>query len=477
MLLATDPSERDATAVLEETRPFRRHPQDQASFEATVRGTIPDWLRGDLVRTCPAVFARGNKWRAAHWFDGLGMLYAFRIDGKGVAYRQRMLESEYAREAERDIPALASFATPMKRHVLRRMTQPAPGTSDNANVHIVPMSGELVAMTETPRPLAIDPQTLAVRGPVSFEDDGLGGAAMLAHPQLDPQGGHIVNLATQLGPTCVLTLYDQPRDRYRRTPFASWKTRRLPYVHSFGLTARHAVIIDHPLRVGVLSLLFSDRGFIDHFAWEPETGTRLHVLGRDGTTREHETDAFFTFHVVNTFERGDDLVLDVVAYETPALIDALRTERLAKMGLPPFGHLERIVMTKGKPRATRERLAACHFEFPQIHYRAHGGRDYRYAWGAGIEGGVSQLLCIDTHRGETRTMRGEQCVFGEPIFVRRPDGEDERDGVLLAVASGSPDAKEARAAMVVVDARTMEEIARAEIAADIPLGFHGSFVR
>ena len=34
-----------------------------------LRGVVPSWLRGDLVRTAPALFGQ-NGWRADHWFDG-----------------------------------------------------------------------------------------------------------------------------------------------------------------------------------------------------------------------------------------------------------------------------------------------------------------------------------------------------------------------------------------------------------------------
>ena len=67
------------TRSIEALSPFRRSLEFQTGIPATIRGTIPDWLRGEVVRTCPAVFATKG-WRAQHWFDGLCMaVYSFPV--------------------------------------------------------------------------------------------------------------------------------------------------------------------------------------------------------------------------------------------------------------------------------------------------------------------------------------------------------------------------------------------------------------
>ena len=92
---------------IETLAPFRRSRAYPGALRAQVDGTIPDWLRGEVVRTCPAVFDTSG-WHAQHWFDGLGMLYAFRIGNAGVAFRSRLLDSEAARDAWQDLPATAA---------------------------------------------------------------------------------------------------------------------------------------------------------------------------------------------------------------------------------------------------------------------------------------------------------------------------------------------------------------------------------
>ena len=58
----------------------------------------------------------------------------------------------------------------------------------------------------------------------------------------------------------------------------------------------------------------------------------------------------------------------------------------------------------------------------------------------------------------------------EPIFVPRPGGTAEDDGVILSVVL---DEEHKRSALVVLDAMEMREIARAEMKDVFPIGFHG----
>ena len=54
--------------------------------------------------------------------------------------------------------------------------------------------------------------------------------------------------------------------------------------------------------------------------------------------------------------------------------------------------------------------------------------------------------------------------------MREPGVEDEDGGVILSVVL---DAVAERSFLLVLDARTMEELARAEAPHHIPFGFHG----
>jgi carotenoid cleavage dioxygenase-like enzyme len=75
--------------------------------------------------------------------------------------------------------------------------------------------------------------------------------------------------------------------------------------------------------------------------------------------------------------------------------------------------------------------------------------------------------------GESWIWKEEDCRPGEPIFIADPEGQDEDDGVLLSVVL---DERKAESFLIVLNAKTMQEIARAQVHSVIPFGFHGAFM-
>ena len=161
---------------------------------ARIQGAFPEWLRGRLVRTAPAIFEQ-NGWSARHWFDALGMLYSFEIEGVSrVSWMQRLMNTEFARAASKGRAPYGTFDSGNGRSLLRRLVQPVPIMTDNANVNIVPMGRQWVAMTETPRQLIIDPETLETQGEVSYQDALPRRLAPTAHPLYDAARKQVVNV-------------------------------------------------------------------------------------------------------------------------------------------------------------------------------------------------------------------------------------------------------------------------------------------
>jgi len=466
-----------AKRSIESLSPFRRSTPQHRAIPAKIQGQIPDWLRGEVVRTCPAIFD-DKEWRAQHWFDGLGMIYAFRINGSAVDFRSRLLDSEMARDAQRGRANLGSFGTPTVRPLWTRLFRPVARVSDNTNVNIVKMGQELVAMTEGDRQNVIDDETLAALRPVAYAKDALRGAVMTAHPHFDFERGKVLNVATTFGVSGVVSVYEHAPAARQRHIVGSWRTKRVPYVHTFGLSREKAILVAHPFTVSPVKMLWSPKGYIDHFDWRPEDGTRLVVIDRaSGEVREHVTDAFFAFHTVNAFERGDTTVLDLLTYPTADIVFSLRVERMS-VQLPDLRpSLVRLSMQRGAARATVEKLSDVGFEFPTINYRLVSGRPYRFAYGAADGPGAggayaSAIVKVDLANGGSTAFSDDSHIFGEPLFVGRPQANAEDDGVLLTVGS----AREGESALLaVIDAKTMALVASAQVPSSIPLGFHGSF--
>jgi len=111
-------------------------------------------------------------------------------------------------------------------------------------------------------------------------------------------------------------------------------------------------------------------------------------------------------------------------------------------------------------------------ELPRVDVRAERPR-YVYAPRVGSgDAFTDAVLQIDTVSNAQRIWERPAESPGEAIFVPRPGGSEETDGIVLFA---SLDARTQRSALVVLDAATFTEVARAWVPAVLPIGFHGQF--
>lgn len=440
----------------------------------SVDGALPPWLAGSLVRTGPAKFEAGAR-TLNHWFDGLAMLHRFSFADGEVSYANRFLRSRaYGEVDAHSRLGYMEFATDPCRSLFKRIsTLFKPAFSDNGNVNVARIGDELVAMTETPLPVVFDPHTLEAAG-VAYEPPG---QLTTAHPHHDRERNELVNFAAQLGPRSQYRFYSQ-RSRSEQHRIAKLPVREPAYVHSFGMTERHLVLAEFPFRVNPMRLATSGRPYIENYRWKPELGTRLHVIDRASgdLRRTFEADACFAFHHVNAYEQGDELVVDLCAYEDAEIIGALYLDSLRDGSSPiPAPELRRYRLGLDSGRLQQERLAE-NLELPRIDYRVCNGRPHRYVYGAASGATASRFLDhivkVDVDRGGSLTWSEEGCHPGEPVFVPVPGDRAEDAGVLLSVTL---DLRSASSFLLVLDASDLSELARAQVPHHIPMSFHGNF--
>ncbi len=170
-----------------------------------IEGSIPEWLDGTLLRNGPAKFEAGEQ-PIAHWFDGLAMLHKFSFAAGRVSYANRFLRTDAYREAEAGRLSYAGFATDPCRSIFKRMaTMFRPRFTDNCNVNLAKLGEQYIAMTETPLPVAFDPDTLDTLG-VAYEPPGM---HVTAHPHHDPERGELLAYATHFGRRSKYRVYAQ----------------------------------------------------------------------------------------------------------------------------------------------------------------------------------------------------------------------------------------------------------------------------
>ena len=457
-------------------RPVFKSLEEETAVDALqLTGALPEWLAGSLVRVTPALL-EGERFHTRHWFDGLAMLHAFAIGDGRVSYANKFLESrEYRHYREHGTRRGRGFGTDPCRSLFQRVASIfSADMTDNCNVNVTRLGERWVALTETPIAVEFDRATLETVGPVEWADNP-GHAS--PHPHYDFERREAVSYVVRFGPRTSYRVYAMPDDTGERRTIASAPVSRPAYMHSFALTDRHAVLCEQPLLVNPLRLALGDRPFIENYEWKPERGTRFLIFDREtgALASTVEAEAFFTFHHVNAYEDGAELVVDLCAYDDPSIIDALYLDRIGQQ-LPPPSTLRRFRLPLSGGTTRGELLSELPLELPRISYRARNGRPYRYAYGNSMlsRGFLDSVAKIDVEDGSALTWQEDGCFPGEPVFVAEPGAAAEDAGVLLSVVF---DVAAGRSFLLVLDARDLRELARAEAPHQVPLGFHGDFAR
>lgn len=464
---------------------FRDLTEEVRDRDLPVEGAIPAWLDGALYRNGPARWTVGDA-EADHWFDGLAHLAKFAFDDGAVRYTNRFPRTEAYRAAVEEGSFAGQFSS-TDGYLSRVKSMLTGEATDNANVHVARIGGGLVALTETPNWLRIDPETLESAGTLDYDDD-LTAHHVTAHLRQDPDSGAHWGYFTKFGRTNEYVLFRIPEGTTRREHVGSVEVAKPAYMHSFALTPEHAVLIEPPLVTDPKRFLLpGSGGFIDNYDWEPERGTRFLIFRRDSgeLVREATVPAFFTFHTANAFERengGDttELVVDLVAYDDDSAVTdlSLRALRAGDAGFPS-GELRRYRLPLSGGGPSHAHLAD-EVEMPRFSPAVHT-REYGHVFAQSTEmADGNALVRVDVaddrsegERGVARRWEESGVYSGEPVFVPRPDGEREADGVVLSLCL---DTDAERSVLVVLDG-DLTELARAPLPHAVPFGFHGEHFR
>jgi beta,beta-carotene 9',10'-dioxygenase len=444
-----------------------------------IAGTVPPWLTGTLIYVGPGKFEMEHDC-AHHWLDGLAMAHRFTINPDSIRYRNRLLESGYYTQAQET----GFLRQPQEKKgksffsKISAVLSAPKDLYDNVNTNIVRYGNHLVALTETPTPLAFKHNTLATIDSLRFNDD-LGGHFCCAHPHLDQEKKQWFNFFITYGKTSNYTFYTMPHNNLTRTPLASISTKRPAYIHSFAMTKNYLILVEPPFTVKPIDLLLSNKSFLENFAWKPENGTRFVVIAKENGTivGEYITEAFFMLHHVNAFERNGQIIIDIPTYKNPAIISAYFFDNIHSTNpLPiPTATLERFNIQVDHDTITRSILTNRNIEMPRIN-STHNGSGYRYVYGVHTEKNktiANALIKIDIQKKTHDTWSVDGCYPSEPMFVQDPQATDEDSGVLLSVVL---DVHEKKSFLLILDAHTMKELARAQVDHHIPFTMHGIFL-
>jgi len=435
--------------------------------ELRVTGELPRELNGTYYRNGPnPAFEPKGRY---HWFDGDGMIHAVTLrDGK-ASYRNRYVLSDGLRQEQQASRALY----PGLLDLGKDMTE-APRFKNTGNTNIVFHAGKLLALMEGSLPTQLRACSLETLGEYDF--GGRLRTAMTAHPKIDPETGEMLFFGYAPIPP-YLTYHVAAQDgtlRRSEEIDIAWPSM----IHDFVTTRDHVIFILCPLVFSLENM--ATKG--NPFCWEPERGTRIGVMPRNGGNADVKwfgTDASYVFHPMNAYAEDNRLVIEVARFGRLVFMDPEAQRQPQGPEVNPRLHRWTLDLAGGtvKSEPLDDRIA----DFPRVN-EGRVGLKHRYGYMAGAGAHMdSTPLFTEIYKYDQQTGRQETHDFGagngcgEVVFAPKSPAAGEDEGYLMTFVY---DAAEDRSDFVILDAQNVagDAVARIEIPRRVPYGFHGNWV-
>lgn len=431
---------------------FRPVSEEVTATSLKIEGNIPPELSGLYVRNG----TNSSSGISDHFFGGDGMMHGIRLEGgKAKWYRNRYVD------------------TPVYRKEGGGFSAPKPENTTSA-VSMLYHGGELMSLGEFGYPYLISMEDLSTKGAFNYNGQLTGN--MTAHPRVDPVTGELLFFGYNVV---------QPYLTYMRADAAGHMLQVEPIemtgpsmVHDFAVTDNYVIFMELPVRFS-WAMAISGSGL--PFKWDDDAPSRFGVMPRNGTNAEvkwFDVPTCFIFHIMNSYEQGDDVIVDAARY------DNLWVKNSHDFFHP--AHLSRFSMNMKTGKVSVQRVHDRAMEFPTVN-RNYWTQDYRYGYSLVVdekndsperigqsEGGIRKY---DLKTGaDDSYLPGPALTPAEAIFIpARESGGSEDEGYL---ASYVYDKNAQTTAFCLFDATKVSAgpIAKVQLPVRVPVGFHGVWV-
>jgi carotenoid cleavage dioxygenase-like enzyme len=412
-----------------------------------VEGSIPLDLNGYYYRNGP------NNWKgpSRHFFFGDGMIHGVKIeDGQARWYRNRYVQTPFLYGES------SNFKTAM---------DPA---ANQSNVSVIYHGGKLLSLGEAGLPYEIDPEELTTKAPHDYQGKLAG--AMTAHPKIDPATGELLFFGyNAVRPYLTYYRADASGALVQKEVL---ETAGPALMHDFAITENYVIFLELPVVFSWWAML---KGEALPFVWNEDAPSRIGVMPRTGSSKDlkwFEIDPAFVFHVMNAYEQGNDVMLDVARY------DHLWVNGSSDFDYP--ARLSRYTLGMKTGHSSLQEIGPQRMEFPQVN-RELTGRNYRYGYSLGVVivgtgankyESIGSVIKHDMLSGDVQVFEvGGGEIPGEPFFVPTRQASNEDDGYVLSYVY-SPDTHST--SLWIMDGHNISNVlAKVQLAARVPQGFHG----
>ncbi|MDX1736236.1 MAG: carotenoid oxygenase family protein, partial [Halioglobus sp.] len=387
---------------------FRPVSEEITVTELKVQGSIPPQLSGLYVRNG----TNSSTGISDHFFGGDGMIHGVRLEnGRAGWYRNRYVDTPVYRKES------GGFGAPKPEHT-------------TSAVSLIYHGGELMSLGEFGYPYLIDPTDLSTKGAFNYEGALTGN--MTAHPRIDPDTGELLFFGYNVV---------EPYMTYMRADAGGNMVQVEPIemsgpgmVHDFAVTENYVVFMDMQVRFSWLSAM---TGSGLPFKWDDNVPCRFGVMPRTGGNSDvqwFDVPSCFIFHIMNSFEQGDEVI-----------VDAARYDHLWVTSSHDFFHparLSRFSMNLKTGKASVDQIYEGAMEFPQVN-RSLWTKPYRYGYSVVVDEENDSPELIDKAAGGLRKydvqtgavdsyLPGPSLTPGEPVFVPAVEAGGAEDEGYLA---------------------------------------------
>ncbi|CAL1546070.1 unnamed protein product [Lymnaea stagnalis] len=493
---------------------FQSNRKELSNFPVTFEQPLPPWLIGNLVRNGLGLFENGPR-TFLHAFDGFAKLASWKFFGNStVLFSTRFIRSDFykaSKEAKTIAPYLLFQAVAPPFGYVEKLQCLVRGL-DNMNVNVYafpnPKTGraEYAALSDfwILYKIGIENLTTVHRVAPKLKNrqqttsswlQGTGFLDLLssAHPLPEPGTNNSLTFLSSVAvlpwSRNVISLI-RVKSLKRRTVVAQWNVGRVPYMHSFSVTATKAILLASPFYVNVMCMAKKAEPF-SCLDWHPEEKSTLYIVTlKSGKVTTVHLDNVFSMHHVNAYDVGkQEIIMDLSTYPSPDFVKHLQLhvmrDPLARNSFDAHARLKRFSINLKKLEVReipidsnpRPSLATL-LDMPVIN-EAYRSKHYCYVYGLVLKTDnvtlsniaiVKKDLCSNGTGDRAWQAPGNYPV--EPWFVARPDARVEDDGVLLLPVL---DGNRRSTYLAILDARTLTLVNRAELPTNIPYSLHGRF--
>ncbi|KZL19870.1 Lignostilbene-alpha,beta-dioxygenase isozyme I [Pseudovibrio axinellae] len=439
-----------------------------------VEGTIPTDLNGVYLRNGPN--PRHEPKGSYHVFDGDGMLHSAEFRGGKVVYRNKWIRTEgWLQNEESGEERYWGVINTVKGNPDRPM-------NDVANTDVVGHAGyAVVSWYLCGTPYLVDPMTLeTVRSAPDYVAGP--GQGMSAHTKVDEYTGDMMFFDYfNEAPYMTYGVVNAQGKLVHHVPIELPGSRLM---HDMAVTENHSILHDVP----VYHQQEAQEKGRHKIRFDSSLPMRFGVIPRFGQSNEVRWFDFtpcFVYHVVNSWEEGDEVVMVLCRYmptlHADGTIDEIETaKRIGRLKMD--ARLWRYRMNVKTGECSEECLNPdLNVEFPGYNSAETG----RYTkWGYLIDHDPEILRWTGLRKFNLDTGESvaewsddpDHCWYSEPWFAPADEATAEDDGYVIVFCWN--DATRLQE-MQVFDARKISEgpVARIKLPHRLPPGFHACWMK